>query len=299
MERLAEILEETGTACYAWALLPNHLHLLLRTGTTPLSQVMRRLLTGYAVVFNLKHKRQGHLFQNRYKSILCQEEPYFLELVRYIHLNPLRAGEVPNFDALSKASYSGHSAVLGHTKREWQDVDFVLRFFGEGVGAARQGYREYVKAGIEQGRRPDLIGGGLLRSHGGWTGVKALRESGTYQKGDERILGEGAFVERVLAEVEENFERRYRLVSKGFNLERIAQRVSELLGVSPEEVLEPGQRGKARVKARSLVCYWAAMELGMKQGELAKMLRLTQPAISMAIRRGAQLAGNQKFTLEG
>jgi putative transposase len=92
LKRLADILMESKTACYAWVLIPNHLHLLLRTGTTPLSSVMKRVLTGYAVGFNRRHNRQGHLFQNRYKSILCQEEPYLLELVRYIHLNPLRAG---------------------------------------------------------------------------------------------------------------------------------------------------------------------------------------------------------------
>ncbi len=68
-----------------------HFHLLLRTGPTPLSKVMRRLMTGYAVTFNGRHKRRGHLFQNRYKSVICEEDPYLLELIRYIHLNPLRA----------------------------------------------------------------------------------------------------------------------------------------------------------------------------------------------------------------
>ena len=92
LSRLGIILNATKTACYAWALMPNHFHLLLRTGNTPVSTIMRRLLTGYAVNYNRRHNRFGHLFQNRYKSILCQEEPYLLELVRYIHLNPLRAG---------------------------------------------------------------------------------------------------------------------------------------------------------------------------------------------------------------
>ena len=90
VERLGKILSETNTPCFAWALLPNHFHLLLRTGEVPLSTIMRRLLTGYAVSFNRRHRRHGHLFQNRYKSILCQDDPYLLELVRYIHLNPLR-----------------------------------------------------------------------------------------------------------------------------------------------------------------------------------------------------------------
>ena len=91
LNRIGGILRDSQTRCFAWALMPNHFHLLLRTGPVPVSNVMRRLLTGYAVSFNLRHRRSGHLLQNRYKSILCQEDAYLLELVRYIHLNPLRA----------------------------------------------------------------------------------------------------------------------------------------------------------------------------------------------------------------
>ena len=132
LERLAGILAETETPCYAWALIPNHVHLLLKTGLTPIATVMRRLLTGYAGYFNRRHRRHGHLFQNRYKSILCQEEAYFRELVRYIHLNPLRAKLVEEIKALDKYPYCGHSAILGSVRRNWQQVDYVL------VSSARQ-----------------------------------------------------------------------------------------------------------------------------------------------------------------
>ena len=97
--RLSELIPETQTDCFAWALIPNHAHLLLRTGSIPVSVFMSRLLTGYAVWFNKKYRRRGQLFQNRYKSILCQEYPYLKELVRYIHLNPLRAGLVEDMKA--------------------------------------------------------------------------------------------------------------------------------------------------------------------------------------------------------
>ena len=116
LDRLAIILEETQTQCYAWALIPNHFHLLLRTGPTPLSKVMRRLMTGYAVTFNKRHKRSGHLFQNRYKSVVCEEDPYLLELIRYIHLNPLRAKLVKALKELEKYPWTGHSAILGRLK---------------------------------------------------------------------------------------------------------------------------------------------------------------------------------------
>jgi REP element-mobilizing transposase RayT len=85
LEHLGSLAEETKTTIYAWALIPNHFHILLRSGKEGLSYFMRRLLTGYAVRFNRKYKRSGHLFQNRYTSIVCEEEPYFMELIRYIH----------------------------------------------------------------------------------------------------------------------------------------------------------------------------------------------------------------------
>ncbi len=116
LDRLALLLEETQTQCYAWALIPTHFHLLLRTGPTPISNVMRRLMTGYAVTFNKRHKRSGHLFQNRYKSVVCEEDAYLLELIRYIHLNPLRVGLVNGLKELDRYPWCGHSAILGKRK---------------------------------------------------------------------------------------------------------------------------------------------------------------------------------------
>ena len=136
--RLGSVLGETETACYAWALLPNHFHLLLRTGKTPLPTVMRRILTGYAGEFNRRHRRHGHLFQNSYKSILCQEDPYLLELVRYIHLNPLRSRLVSGAEGLAQYSHCGHGALLGKNRIGWQDIAYVLRLFAQSRGEARR-----------------------------------------------------------------------------------------------------------------------------------------------------------------
>jgi REP element-mobilizing transposase RayT len=154
LNRLDSVLTRTKTACYAWALMSNHFHLLLRTGNTPISTVMRRLLTGYAVNFNRKHKRFGHLFQNRYKSILCQEDLYLRELVRYIHLNPLRAGMVPDYRSLGRYYYCGHGVILGHFKNDWQDTEYVLDLFGNDTRSGRRGYSEFVRKASDQGRRP-------------------------------------------------------------------------------------------------------------------------------------------------
>jgi len=296
IDRLSEILAETDTPCYAWALMPNHVHFLLKTGLTPIATIMRRLLTGYAGYFNRRHRRRGHLFQNRYKSILCQEEPYFRELVRYIHLNPLRAKLVKEIKALDKYPYSGHSVVLGSVRRDWQQIDYVLGFFGKTKSAARRAYRHFVKKGVSQGRRHELTGGGLVRSLGGWTAFRALRGDSVRIKGDERILGDSDFVEAVLREADEQLERRYQLKTRGVDLERVAERVAQVLDIPLEIVWEKSRRPQVAV-ARSLLCYWASKELGMSMTNLAKRLNLTQPAISIAARRGEKIAIENQYTL--
>ena len=289
-------LEDTKTPCYAWALIPNHFHLLLRTGTVPVSIVMKRLLTGYAVSYNLRHRRFGHLFQNRYKSILCQEDPYLLELVRYIHLNPLRAGQVSDYSALGRHPYCGHAVILGQSNHNWQNTEYVLRLFGDKAGNAKRRYGEFVKKGIEQGKRPDLIGGGLLRSQGGWEAVKALRKSGSYQKGDERILGDGDFVEKVLSQAEEKFQKKYQIRAEGYDLEKLIRRVAEIMEIESEKILERGKDHK-KTQARSVLCYWATEYLGISQMELSQILKLSQPAVSQAVYRGSAIIKSQSYSL--
>jgi REP element-mobilizing transposase RayT len=296
LERLGDILEDTETPCYAWALIPNHFHLLLKTGLVPIATIMRRLLTGYAVFFNLRHKRNGHLFQNRYKSILCQEETYLLELFRYIHLNPLRAGLVKDLQELNRYLYGGHSTVVGKVKRDWQQVDYVLRFFGKKLSAARQNYFRFMEKGVSQGRRPELTGGGLLRSLGGWAALNALKSSSDRVKSDERILGDSDFVNTVLREADESLEHRYKLKVTGYDIDRVAQRVAEVLDIPVDLVWERSRRPVV-VQARSLLCHWASMELGMNMTEIAGRLGLGQPAVSIAARRGEKLAEENGYRL--
>lgn len=297
LERLGKLLEETRTRCYAWALIPNHLHLLLRTGEVPLSTLMRRLLTGYALWFNRFHRRRGHLFENRFKSVLCQEETYLLELVRYIHLNPIRAGLVPALGALDRYPYSGHSAVLGRVERPWQDVREVLRRFGKRIGVARESYRAFVGKGISQGKRADLSGGGLWRSAGGWEGVHSRYSSRMREKSDERILGDGEFVERVLVQAAEARKRRYALHACGIGLDQAAARAAEVLGVDLKEVWAPGKYRRI-VRARSLLCFWGVRELGISMAELSRRLGISIPAVSASVARGQSIAEAEGFVLE-
>ncbi|MBW1790034.1 MAG: transposase [Deltaproteobacteria bacterium] len=297
LARLSKLLPQTETACYAWVFLSNHAHFLFRTGLIPLSSLMRRLLTGYAVSFNRRHKRRGQLFQNRYKSIVCQEDAYLKELVRYIHLNPVRAGIVPGMKELNKYPYSGHSALVRRHERPWQDVSYVLGYFGKTVGRARKAYVDFAEGGIAQGRREDLTGGGLIRSMGGWADVKDLKRHGNeHVMSDERILGDSSFVENLLAQADERYERRYELKRLGYDADRIVERVAEIYEMDPRDILSKGKQ-QQKVKARSLFCFWAVKELGLSLRELARRLELSPPAVGYSVERGEALARENGYRL--
>ena len=257
---------------------------------------MRRLLTGHAVYFNRRHRRHGHLFQNRYKSILCQEETYLLELVRYIHLNPLRAGLVEDMEALNTYPYCGHHTVVGNIKTAWQQVGYVLGFFGKGEAEARKRYQRFVTKGVEQGQRSELTGGGLLRSVGGWAELAALRRGSDWVKSDERILGDSDFINMVLRQADEHMENSYRLKSEGFEFDDVAERVAQVMGLPVVIVWEKSRRPQV-VQARSLLCYWASNELGMRMTDIAIRLGLSQPAVSIAARRGEAIARQKGYSL--
>jgi hypothetical protein len=258
---------------------------------------MRRLLTGNVVSFNHRYKRQGHLLQNRYKSIVCQEDAYLQELVRYIHLNPLRAGLVPNIVALNSYPYCGHSALMGRVERPWQDVDYVLHSFGKRVRDARKEYLAHIEAGVEQERRRDLVGGGLVRSLGGWAEVEKLRLRGQdHIKSDERILGDSDFVDAVLKGAEEHYARQCILRRRGYDLERVAKRAAQIYGIKVEEIFVRG-RQRQRVGARSLFCFWAVRELGSSLACLAPRMEMSPAGVGYAVQRGEAIAQEKGYEL--
>jgi len=296
LKRLLKLLPETQTCCYAWVLMSNHAHILLRTGEVPISTVMRRLLTGYVVSFNRRHKRRGHLFQNRYKSIVCQEDIYLRELVRYIHLNPVRAGIVKDLTQLNTYAYSGHSAIMGEAERPWQDINYVLGFFGKRVKNARSNYLSYVKAGYDQGHREEFSGGGLIRSLGGWSEITKTNIKSGHVKSDERILGESDFVSEILSQANEKFDRKYELKRRGYDLTRVAMKVSEIFKIDTEEILSKGKHQK-KVKARSLFCYWAVKELEVSLTELSKAIGISVPAVGYSVERGSKIAKENDYKL--
>jgi len=237
--RLGTVARETTTSVYAWALLSNHAHILLSSGVQGLSKFMRRLLTGYAVTYNIRHRRHGHLFENRYKSIVCDEDSYFTELVRYIHLNPLKVKLVKDFNELERYPYCGHGVITGRLRATWLDWEYVLSWFGRREREARKAYRQFVREGITLGRRPELVGGGLVRSVGGRSEVVSLRRQGVRETTDERILGSGDFVERVLKEADEKTKGAYSARERKKRVEQLIVGMCKKGNISVNELRWP------------------------------------------------------------
>jgi putative transposase len=289
MARMEKIFSDTMTRGFAFALLKNHVHLLLRTGRAPIAKVMARLLTGYAVHFNRRHSRFGPLFQNRYKSILCQEDVYLKELVRYIHLNPLRAGIAKDLKGLSRYRYSGHGAITGKESISWLEREYVVALFG-----STKQYVSFVEAGITEGRRPELTGGGLIRSYGGWSGVKT--EGATRLKGDERILGDSDFVTMILAHAKETLDRHTAMKHAGIDLHTAETKVCRLYKIDPADLRSKSRRTPLP-EARSLFCFFAVSELRTPATTVARYLQMTQPGVGYAAEKGKRIAKEKGYGL--
>jgi REP element-mobilizing transposase RayT len=286
LSRLAELAEGNAMDIYAWALLPNHFHLLCKTKKQPLSSSMRKLLTGYVVNFNRRHNRHGHLFQNRYKSIVCEEDPYLMELVRYIHLNLIRAGVVKSIEELNRSPWSGHSALMGNVKKNWQDTSFILPLFGKKSSGKRR-YLEFVKKGLDFGRRPELVGGGLIRSLGGWAEVLSLRARGERQVADQRVLGGGEFVEQVLSEMDDLSKKNLRIKREGIDLPSLSKKICDVDCISVGE-LRSGSRRREIVNSRAVFSWLAVRELGYSGAEVARFLGVTTSCVTRAVSSGKE-----------
>ena len=147
LHRVGANLSRWGMRCPAWSLMPNHFHLLLQSDTGSLPSFMQCLLTGYSKYFNERHTRVGHLFQNRYKSPIVDKTKYFLDAVKYIHLNPLRAEIVRSIAELEEYTWTGHGKLLHGGPPEWQDVSLLQAEFHDVDDGSRwiNAYRDHIQ----------------------------------------------------------------------------------------------------------------------------------------------------------
>ena len=287
LDRIRRLFRETGTTLYAWSLLSNHAHLLARSGPAGISKPLHRLLGGYATTFNHRHHRCGHLFQNRFKSTLVEEESYFLELLRYIHLNPLRAGIVADLDALARYPWSGHAVVLGRRAFDAQDCEFVLRQFGTTRTAACPAYLAFVEDALHPTDPPDLEGGGLRRSAGGWEALPRITRGREGWAFDERVLGSSAFVEATLATTDDSSTRRPAPPDPAV-IDDLCNEVARRWSVGTAEICSSSRRREV-VIARALVAFLSVRRYGFTQTAVAHALRVSKQTIFRTLARTEQI----------
>ena len=296
LDRLGELVVQSRAGLYALSLMPNHAHVLLRTGTMPLSRLAQRWLGPYASRFNLAHRRTGHLFPNRFKNTLVAEAAYLCELIRYIHLNPVRSRLAVTIETLDTYPWTGHAVLLGSRDFPPQDTRFVLEQFGDTVERVRSAYRAFVRAAVDCGPRRDLDGGGLRRSAGGWEPLPTLRRGRERWEFDERILGSSRFVSEVIARLGPDETSAPALRASPVPLDELCHRLAAYFAVTPQQVRSPCVHPGA-LDARALLSQAAVSKHALSMTATARYLRVSRRSVTRALTRAPAVLAAARSTL--
>jgi putative transposase len=284
LERMGDLAEETDTQIYAWSLMANHVHILLRTGPMGLPRYMRRLLTGYAISFNRRHSRHGYLFQDRYKSIVCDEDNYFRELIRYIHLNPIRAKGVTSIALLDRYPWCGHAGLVGNIKQPWQDREYVLSWFGT-KNNAQKAYHRYVNEGVSREGQIESTEGQLLKALGNGVAGTGLQPTENQDSTDRRILGNEDFAAKIRREIVHEIENNRLPPSKmRQEIQKMIEERCEQEGINLRQ-LRMGSRRHPIGKVRSDIAWKLAIQLGLPSVEIGHQLGISPSAVSKILQR--------------
>ena len=232
LERLGRYRGKFGHTIHAYCLMPNHVHLLVESSSEPLAKFMQGLQQSYSQYYNLRHRKTGHVFQGRYKAIVCEKDEYLLQLIRYIHLNPVRAGIVKEPE---QYGYSGHRAYLEGKATEVIDPRKVLGLMG---GKAR--YRSFVSGGMKDGHKEEY-----------------------YEVEDQRFLGAEGFGAALQDEQEAPKPK------KPGALEKVVQELGKQTGIEVK-VLKSADRSWAVSKTRTLIAYVLVRRQGYALSDVAK-----------------------------
>ena len=250
---LREIKDQFGLTIYAYVQMPNHFHLLLEVGDNPLSKVMQSLLYRYTRYYNQRYRQVGHLFQGRYKAIMCDKESYLLELVRYLHLNPVRARMVINPE---EYPWSSHAVYLGERDKVGVATEEILSRWSKGKRQAVEAYGRFVLDGISQGHREDF-----------------------YEVREQRYLGDEEFVGKLQREI----EKTELSTPVDITIEEIVDRVARDHGKTGLEILGKG-RGRIEAELRAIACYVGREIGGLRLSEAARVFGRDVSALSVRLK---------------
>ena len=259
---------------YAYCLMTNHVHLLIERQATPISRIMHRVLTGYSQYYNRKYQRSGHLLQGRHKSILCQTDRYLSELVRYIHLNPVRAKMVRKPE---NYPYSSHRAYLGLDAAVIVDVDPVLRHFGAKKKVAREHFAQFVRAGIKLGHREEF-----------------------YRADEGRILGSEEFVDETIHRIGETNPARRKggqnHPRRTFDAPALVSAVEMVCRLGRAEFCGPGKKAAVVAAKEALIVVGHAAGANMKV--LSSITGISSSALSRRLDAARYKARRDKDTAD-
>jgi putative transposase len=272
LDLLTSGIKRTGFKCYAWVLMSNHYHLLVRTNENHLSELMRGLNAGYAQYYSKKYKRRGYLFQDRYKSQVTQDQGYVEQLVQYIHLNPLRAGICRDLAALHDYPWSGHMVLMGKRQASFQDIWPVLRKFGSTIEEGRKGYLKFLEN----------------TSASSETMVSIVQQKGDNHLSNQYVIGDPEFVKQVFSAQKDAYEKKIRLQLDGVSIEVIAEKVSAAAGIGVKELLQRS-RGNWRADIRKVFAFICYREYNISIVAIARFLNIAHSAVSLAIRQAEKL----------
>lgn len=253
--------------------MTNHYHLVMRPLNGDLGRLMLRLNMKYARYFNIRYHRRGYHFQDRYKSIATQEYWYFRELIRYVHLNPFRAGKVKSISELAKYPWSGHRAIIGADTCSWQAVEEVLARFGSNRKTAIESYLEFLNesAGTKGDQTP----------YAAMVKRDATKDA---QLLDDRILGEASFIHSAIKRVAHETGEHARRIRNRPTLDKLAEIITKKLEVGVEELFIKG-RSNSRSEARSRFCSETRKQYGYSLSQIGAYLNITPGSVLRAIER--------------
>jgi putative transposase len=252
---------------YAYALMNNHVHLLIETHQIPLSKIFQGINQSYTMYFNRKYKTVGHLFQGRYKAILCDRDAYLISLVKYIHLNPVRAKIVK---AAGEYRWSSQGSYEKQKDNEIVDTDKVLRMFSEDKTQARKLYRVYIDDGIE------------------------VKKEDIYKTVSQRILGEEQFIDKVMEKVDERFENKRK--HHKYSLKKIAETIGKSKGITINQLREKS-RNREILAVRKLASI-TAREFGYKGKEIALFLQKDPSVVTRYLNDGEDFKADMEHILK-
>jgi len=241
--------EKFGCRIHGFCFMTNHIHLIMQTGEIPLSRIMQNISIRYTKWINFTRSRTGHLFQGRYKALLLDADEYLLELIRYVHLNPVRAGIVA---VPEERPWSGHHAYLGTITLPWLTTDWVLSQFSGNIKKARARYRSFVSDGLNETRRSEFHSGNK----------------------EGRILGDDSFAEQVFAEAAQQW-------SRGYTLPEVLTSVCRAYGITEEQLKAPG-KVRPFTEARALAAVFVRESRELSLMELGKSVNREIASLSRA-----------------